>query len=282
MDRVKATELQDRIAAYQDILGKDPHSTVFVSLSDAWRRLGMLTEAAGAARQGIQILPEFGPGYVVLARVQLELGELDGAERSLTRALELDPQSAFALEDMARLRLLQGNRDQALTLLEQAVGQASGDPVPANLLRSLRPEASRETGVSQHAPTKAVEEQEAPIVTATVADLYVRQGHLQRAREVYQELLAAHPEDDSLRLRLAAVDEQLAAAEASGEGEVMSDVAQPAAAPGDNATEAVALSAVAEPATPEGPQQAVAVLHRWLEAIQRRREHVQGYSAGHC
>jgi tetratricopeptide (TPR) repeat protein len=262
MDRETAGELQDKIVAYQDLLGKDPHSMVFVSLSDAWRQLGMLTEAINTALQGIQTLPKHGPGHVALARAQAESGALDAAEKSLARALELDPESAFALEHLARLRLLRGQRDQALALLERAArqAQAADNPVPANLLRSLRSAAPG----FHRAPTQA--EREAPIVTATAADLYVRQGHLQQAREVYQALLEAHPGDDSLRERLAAVDEKLAAAEAPGGVEAVSE-----AAPVETA-----------PTTPEGPRQTVVVLRRWLEAIQRRREHVQGYSSGHC
>ena len=40
------------------------------------------------------------------------------------------------------------------------------------------------------------------IRTVTLAEIYARQGHLERARAIYEDLVAAHPEDDRLRSRL--------------------------------------------------------------------------------
>ncbi len=40
------------------------------------------------------------------------------------------------------------------------------------------------------------------IRTATLAEIYARQGHLEQAYEIYAELLAASPEDASLRERV--------------------------------------------------------------------------------
>lgn len=54
------------------------------------------------------------------------------------------------------------------------------------------------------------------IQTATLADIYARQGHLERAIEIYQALLAEAPQDDRLRARLRAAEAQQRAAEHGG------------------------------------------------------------------
>jgi hypothetical protein len=44
-----------------------------------------------------------------------------------------------------------------------------------------------------------------PIRTATLAEIYARQGQTRAACEIYAELVAAHPEDAALRDRLVAL-----------------------------------------------------------------------------
>ncbi len=53
------------------------------------------------------------------------------------------------------------------------------------------------------------------VVTETMAELYASQGLYDEAREIYQQLLAAQPDDPALRARLAEVEARVAAAGAS-------------------------------------------------------------------
>ena len=108
MDKDQATRLLAKIAGYLEILGKDPRSTVFVPLSDAYRRLGMLDDALSLAQRGVRTLPWFGPGFVALGRVQMQQGDLEEALHSFRKALELDEDSIAAMQSLVRLHLLRG------------------------------------------------------------------------------------------------------------------------------------------------------------------------------
>ncbi|TNF30577.1 MAG: tetratricopeptide repeat protein [Deltaproteobacteria bacterium] len=49
------------------------------------------------------------------------------------------------------------------------------------------------------------------MITRTLAEIYARQGHVAEAVEMYQQLVAAQPDDAGLRQRLAALERELAA-----------------------------------------------------------------------
>ena len=61
------SSLLGKVAAYTEILAKDPDSTIFVSLSEAYRKMGMLDEAKDVAERGLKKNPQFSPAYIVLA-----------------------------------------------------------------------------------------------------------------------------------------------------------------------------------------------------------------------
>lgn len=61
------------------------------------------------------------------------------------------------------------------------------------------------------------------IRTVTLAEIYARQGHLDRARAIYEELLAESPDDVDLQRRLDALTAQADEVAASTAQEVRVD-----------------------------------------------------------
>jgi tetratricopeptide (TPR) repeat protein len=264
MDKDQATRLLAKIAGYLEILGKDPRSTVFVPLSDAYRRLGMLDDALSLAQRGVQTLPWFGPGFVALGRVQMQQGDVEEALHSFRKALELDEDSIAAMQSLVRLHLLRGEKDQAVALLERAVQLAPEQLVFSNLLRSLRTAGAEAAACSEDSGA-AAEPAAAPIATTTLADLYVRQGHFQRALDIYQQLLSVHPDDPRLRAACDELQDRLSgvAEEQPDQQAASLEVFEPAIVYSDTPTA-------------EGTEgTAATALGAWLTAIRKRREHVR-------
>jgi tetratricopeptide (TPR) repeat protein len=100
-----------------------------------------------------------------------------------------------------------------------------------------------------------------PLTTATLAELYVSQGFLEKAMGIYRELLLADPENAPYRLRLI---ELKSAQDRQKEG-----TGRPTSAA---VVEQTALAKEAPAPVDAVPADAHAELSRWLDNIRRRRD----------
>ena len=222
---------------------RDPDGRAFASLADAYRRADELDEAAELVREGTERLPDFAPGHLVRARVLRDRGETDEALHALQRVLELDPENVEALREAAELARAADRSEEALELWQRLARIEPEDEEIREAVRELKRrhfglerEASEEPEEEAGADVEVETEEEAAadiegepaeddgsdteVYTRTMAELYVRQGHTERAVEVYRRLVEARPEDEELRARL----EELEAASREGGAEPAAEV----------------------------------------------------------
>lgn len=237
--------LISKIASYLQIVSSDPRSTAFVPLAEAYSQIGLLDDALEVARLGTQALPHFSPGFATLGRVLGQMGRIDEAMAAFAHALSIDCQSQGALIGMARLHLIRSERDQARKILQQTAEFHPQDENVRNMLVALDlPRPWERLRRAQEAPVAAAPPEEPAaaagsepkaIFTATLAEIYVKQGLPDKAVAVYEEILKQDPHNQAARERLSA------------------------------------LLTVDEPA----PRRSVlATLEGWLAHLQQRREHV--------
>lgn len=289
--------LLGKIAAYTEILQKDPGSTIFVSLSEAYRKMGHLDDARQIVETGLDLHPDFSPGYIVLARILCQQSAYEASRSAFLKALQLDGNSLAGLVGFARLCVLTGEIGQARELLLQARGLSPADPVINKFLNSL-PVAAKEPETAAPAPQVV----SAPLITATLADLYLKQGLPDKALEILRELLRNDPDNLELRRRIrdaelmlpgacgpvevAAPRQDLPVDDAQGSpsvaGPAVADVApQPVVEEPEVAAEPFFDSREEETARREGSGSAaeadsspLGVLNLWLENIRKRRSNV--------
>ncbi len=218
------SSLLGKIAAYTEIWAKDPHSTIFVSLSEAYRKMGMLIDARDVVERGLLNSPSFSPAHVVLARILCQQGDYQGSEATFQRAIELDSASLAALVGYARLNILLGNESRARDLLLVARDQSPANSVINKLLLSLpaAPEPELEPELEpEPEPEETVEEQEPvpevsaplPLASATLAELYLKQGLEKEALHMYRQLSVQKPNDLMLRRQIRILEDHFAAVE---------------------------------------------------------------------
>lgn len=272
-----------RISSYLQIFTKDPSSTAFVPLAEAYRQIGLLDDALEAARLGTTMLPHFSPGFSIMGRILGQMGRIDEAMSAYAKALSIDRQSQAALIGQARLHLVRGERDLARNILQQARDYHPDDVKITDMLSALdlpRPWAeikqASQTEKIAHRRISSTEEPEQPIATATLAEIYARQGLLANAIKIYQDILEQNPDNDAARERLMQLQEpfnEKTDIPVNYQAPVFTaQVAPPAIAEEEELEAATEVSA--ELLSAAGARSPLAVLKRWLTAIQKGRAHV--------
>ena len=277
MSETATPSLLGKIANYTEILSKDPRSTIFVPLAEAYRQMGMLDDALEIVSNGVRTLPSYAPGYTALGRIQGQRGVRGEAVAAFEKAIELDRESIAALKGLAALKLQYGDREQARLLLLRVTEIKPDDGGVQKTLKHLAgsssappPGAGENTqGISQpSSPSNLSLKPGAPISTPTIAEIYIKQGFPKRAMKVYRDLLDADPHNETIRQKLIALKKSFAAAEQQDLREIpFADSADCGQDP---------LAEMPEPVkTIAGPDAYAEKLELWLTSIKKRREHVQ-------
>ena len=178
-----------KIADYKKALAQDPKSMVFVPLADCYQRCGMLDDALETALKGTWELPDYTPGFVAVGRIYALRQAPEKAIEFFRKAIDLDPSSLDAYKGLARIYREQGDIDAAVKLLTNAVFLFPGEPSLKLMLESLTPAVST-SSVTQIPPRSAQDAGSKTITTATIAEIYIKQGFYGKALDVYRELYA--------------------------------------------------------------------------------------------
>lgn len=104
----------------------------FVTTAEALRAAGRHGDALAALREGERAHPDHLPARVVLARVQVDLGNRALAAEVLADVLRADPSYLDAAVALARLHLAEGRAQAARRLLPTLAGRA-----PPELLEAI-------------------------------------------------------------------------------------------------------------------------------------------------
>lgn len=147
-----------------------PGQGAFAALAEGLRKRGDYAEAIRVVEAGLSQRPGDLPALVVLSRIRRDRGDHEGAKRALREALAAD---------------------QANPVVRRALQQFEEDSAPVG-------ESSDDLLYTDDGP--AVLEGE-PLLTESLAILYHRQGHLERAAEVYRALVERDPGNIELRAR---------------------------------------------------------------------------------
>ena len=141
------------------------------------------TQAARQFQKAIELDPEYAYAYLLRANLLRDQGYLGEATRVYTQALALDPLNSSILENQALLFSLQGRFDEAI---EQLMGLEEKDPGRLTVALALSRVWS-ESGDNQKAldyADLAVERASAsPLALAVLVDKNLRIGNFDQARE---------------------------------------------------------------------------------------------------
>lgn len=174
-------------------------------------------EALRRAEVGTTQFPAYATGWYALARAQTACGDHRGAAQSAERCLALEPDFFAAWDMLAELwqklgrpaaaKAAQARRDEFL------IGSSS-QPADASPVVPVEPPVGPEPVTTEAAPMqklilKRPTETAGAFETPTLAELYRRQGLLDRALEVYRRILERHPDDSGAQTMVQKLEAEL-------------------------------------------------------------------------
>ncbi|MBK6898064.1 MAG: tetratricopeptide repeat protein [bacterium] len=244
----------DRMIRYFEMQqDRRPRARFFIPLADLYRATGRLEAAAALLEEGLGRCADSLSARVVLARVRRDQGRLAEARDLARDVLDRDPGHREAPRLLAAAAPAPApTADLDAAFPDTAAGEAppfaetgAADAAPAPLDESsaaLQPPASEPAPEPEPAASAPVAETgQAPrFLTQTLAEIYLAQGHRQKALAILRRLLTEHPERDDVAREIATLEAVDAAAGASaaagGAGEAAARTAaaaETAAAPAD-------------------------------------------------
>jgi len=287
MEQNQQSLLLGKIAAYTEILVKDPNSTIFVSLAETYRKMGMFEDARQIIVKGLDLHPDVSPAYIVLARILCQLGDLSGSVATFEQALELDPENLSALVGYARVQILLGDEMAARKILLKARSLSSADPIINKLLLSLpqENEIDEESTAAQSGQIDDIEENSPPLVSSTLAELYLVQGLTSKALDIFQRLSVQNPDDLFFRRKIKELEAQLDEEKQPGaeipddiksdqKDDVSQNVVEVMETPLQQPTELKTELTGSVPSHGLKEEQILSTLNFWLSNIQQRRRNV--------
>ena len=179
----------------RDLLGspRDREGRAFPAVAEAYRRAGRLDEARESVEEGIANHPEMMSGHVVAARVFADVGDHERASDAARAALAIDPENGEAADLLASAEASLGGGADGVAAEED------GEDGPVAEEGATEEAPAQESAVAEDALAQA-------IGTRTLAELYVRQGHMKLAVAVYRDIVKRAPSDASARARLAELE----------------------------------------------------------------------------
>jgi len=213
------------IKNFEEQLAEFPDSLCFARLSEVYLKVGLIDDALHTARLGVNKHPRFLSGQKALALACHAKGLNDEALTALKLVTEALPEDISSQKLLGRLSTETGARDAAcrafrtvlefapddiesrieLESLERSAGITASvleaDEDDESIIEDLeileegQPESEFLTQKVSPAPDSVTFPHHDPLSTGTLAELYVKQGFIQKALDIYRAILADNPAD---------------------------------------------------------------------------------------
>lgn len=130
-------ELDDRISKCQKIWQDNPKSQIFAALSDAYRKKGESDKAFQVCAKGLEIHPNYGPAHVVMAKIYMDQGKYDLAEKEVDTAMQVDGKTRATEILLSEILIKRGQGTKAKMILGNLRVADPTSQVVKNLLAGL-------------------------------------------------------------------------------------------------------------------------------------------------
>ena len=205
----------------------------FLALGNACYAKGESADACQALEKAVELKPDHIQAMKLLSQIYAELGRVDAARNMLGRVLQRDPEdleSTMLLNSLGPAAPAASSEDEIIEdveiieeldeVVEEAPLAAPAISVSLSSASVSKPAAQAPAPEPEDDDLWAIEDLDGepepqepqgvttragapdPLTTATLAELYVSQGFVEKALNIYRELITTHPGNQQYRLRL--------------------------------------------------------------------------------
>ena len=189
-----------RIQALVGRLQQYPSSAAFFPLASHLWEKGEAIQAENLLESGLATYPNYAAAGVLLGEILISKGDHEQAARFIAKALEITPWNISGQYLLAKCFRKEGNEDAA-KVAQSVVNMLEADEV--------RPQIAVADPDADCALVDDHEDELGEVVTPALAELYLAQGFLDKAQDVYERLLESDPAKVEWNERLAAIRKQL-------------------------------------------------------------------------
>ena len=112
--------MSEKLNELERIIAKNPTSSLFARLADAYLQSGDVERAIEECERGLRYRPSYVSGHVVLGKSRFSSRKFEEARRAFNKVLHLDPQHAVAIWYLGRIDREMGWDDLALRNFQKA------------------------------------------------------------------------------------------------------------------------------------------------------------------
>ena len=212
--------MQRRIRYFEMQCERHPDARHYLALADLYRRDGDPARALDVLNDGLSRGGESLSGRYLLGLTHLDLGAASEAASQFARVLDGDPDHALAAEALARCREETPGAPAPEPDFEEApppaVSEAETSEEGPVSEAEVAPEddappapaasASKEAPLTAAADTRRADPVPSMFVTRTLSDIYLSQGHKDKALRILHRILATHPDREDIVARIAELE----------------------------------------------------------------------------
>ena len=159
-----------------------------------------MEQAENFLKSGLGTYPHYAAARVLLGEILISKGEYEQAARFVGKALEITPWNISGQRFLAECHRKLGDED-AMQVARRAAEMFEAD--------EATPQSMATGSGVENSPFVGPEGELSEVATPALADLYMIQGHLEKAQDVYERLLESAPDKVEWNERLAAIRAQI-------------------------------------------------------------------------
>ncbi len=207
---------------------KENNSRSFIPIAEGYLKSGMVDEAIGVLKAGLQVYPKYLGARVSLGKAYLEKGLIKEALKEFEYVISLSPDNIYAqrklisiYRNMGRIDeaikgcdalLLFNPKDKEIISLHSELMKENNPPIHPLTKEGNYDVLTLESGANNDVPPlekdgtggyePSVQEKQEHIIeefsTETMGDLFIAQGEIEKGIDIYRRLLVRDPDNKSI------------------------------------------------------------------------------------